>query len=386
MLSENLAAPLPVPAEALRLANEGAPAFTTQSVPVLAAPPALRRASTSLRTIVYPMGRTGPAHRDHRLQISTTLVPLRQTVQDFALLAAGLATIAAALAWFAALGVANRALTPAMELTRAVEAIGMKELGKRVAVPGDLAEFHRMAIAFNGLLDRIERAVRGTRRFTADASHELRAPLTVLRGELELALTRPRSADEYEEVLRRCLDEVVRLSRLADDLLTLARVEGGTTGGTRSAIELDDLVSRAVERKRSLAEARRVDLDLSGSAGAIRGDPDLLLRALDGMVEHAIMASPEEGKVRVRLIAQDGIRSVEVTDSGAGLPPEEISGVFQRFHRSRRARTHSTESGLALAIARAVAERHGGSVDYMGNDPGASFRMTLPAASPESDG
>jgi signal transduction histidine kinase len=208
----------------------------------------------------------------------------------------------------------------------------------------------------------------------------------VLRGELELALQRPRSAGEYEEVLRRCLDEVIRLSRLADDLLTLARVEGGAIGGARSPIELDELVARALERKRPLAEARRLTIDLAGSAGSISGDADLLLRALDGLLEHAMMATPEGGALRVRLEAPDAVRLVRVTDSGPGLDPEDVSGIFQRFSRSRQARTRSTESGLGLAIARAVAERHGGTMEYVGNDPGASFRLTLPASSTlESD-
>jgi two-component system heavy metal sensor histidine kinase CusS len=207
----------------------------------------------------------------------------------------------------------------------------------------------------------------------------------VLRGELELALSRPRSAGEYEEVLRRCLDEVMRLTRLADDLLTLARVEGGVIGGARNPLDLDELVGRAVARRKSLADDRGVALEVSGTAGDIRGDADLLVRALDGLLEHAIMASPQGGAVRVRLADGDA-RSVQVTDTGPGLLPAEVSGIFQRFYRSKRARIRSEESGLGLAIARAVAQRHGGSVVYEGNDPGAAFRLSLPIPTVESEG
>jgi two-component system OmpR family sensor kinase len=385
LLSSNLSAPLPVPREALRAANAGRPAFATQRLGE--AREGRGPGDIPLRTVIYPMGRAGPSHVDHRLQISTSLLPVRRTLGDFGLIASGLALIAAGLSWIGALAVASRTLEPALALTRSVEAIGVHEPGRRVTVPEGLVEFNRMAVAFNALLDRIERAVKGTRRFTADASHELRAPLTVLRGELELALTRPRSSSEYQEVLRCCLDEVVRLSRLADDLLTLARVEGGVIGGERSRVELDDLVGRALERTRQLAHARGVSVELSGSAGPIVGDPDLLVRALDGLLEHAIMATPEQAKVRVTLEAGDRTsRSVRVSDGGPGLAQDEVSGVFQRFYRSHRPRTRSTESGLGLAIARVVAERHGGKVEYAGNDPGASFRMSLPASSQESDG
>ena len=147
-------------------------------------------------------------------------------------------------------------LKPALEITAEAESIGINELGRRVTENRDLIEFNRMAVAFNALLQRVEQAVTGTRRFTSDASHELRAPLTVLRGELELALTRPRSAADYEDVIRRCLDEVLRLVRLADDMLTLTRVEGGVVGSKRAAVDLDDVVARSMARKAALADTR----------------------------------------------------------------------------------------------------------------------------------
>lgn len=382
VLSSNLAAPLPVPEHTVQAASAGRPSFTTQRAS-LRDHSGLR--NIGIRTVIYPMGRTGPTHMDHRMQVSTSLVPYHAELRHFALLTLGIVLVAAVFAGIGAFFVAGRALTPALELSRAVERIGVQELSRRVTVPGNLAEFHRISVAFNGLLDRIERAVTGTRRFTADASHELRAPLTVLRGELELSLSRPRSAGEYEEVLRRCLDEVMRLTRLADDLLTLARVEGGVIGGARNPLDLDELVGRAVERRKPLADERQIALDVAGSAGEIRGDADLLVRALAGLLEHAIMATPEGGGVRVRL-SDGSAKSVQVTDSGPGLEPSEVSGIFQRFYRSKRARIRSSESGLGLAIARAVAQRHGGSVAYEGNDPGAAFRLSLPIPTSESEG
>jgi two-component system OmpR family sensor kinase len=329
--------------------------------------------------VISPIGPAGPGQPAALLQVTTSLEPLQGRLRGFVWLMAGLGLLATVFAWGVGWLTAGRALTPALALTAEAESIGVNELGRRVRLPGDLAEFNRMAIAFNALLDRLEQAVTGTRRFTSDASHELRAPLTVLRGELELALSRPRSPAEYEEVLRRCLDEVLRLVRLADDLLTLTRIQGGVVGAKRNPVELDEVVERALQKKAALAETRGVKLDLMGAAGLVSGDADLLLRAVDGLVEHAIMASPRGGRVRVRLAA-DRRRSVEVTDGGPGLRAEEISGVFQRFYRSNRSRVSSEESGLGLPIARAVALSHGGALEYVGNDPGASFRMSLPAS------
>jgi two-component system OmpR family sensor kinase len=366
--SANLHEALPVPRQALEAARRGQVGFASH-----------RWNSKSFRSTIYPLGQGNARHRGQLLQVATSLAPLEATLGNFVALMAILGVVGTLLAGVVGYVIAGRALRPALALTAEAESIGVNELGRRVALPGDLAEFDRMAVTFNGLLERLEQAIKGTRRFTSDASHELRAPLTVLRGELELALTRPRSAEEYEGVLRRCLDEVLRLVRLADDLLTLTRIQGGVVGGKRAPVELDEVVERAVEKKYALAEARGVALDVTGTAGLVSGDADLLVRAVDGLVEHAIMASPSGGRVRVRLVA-DHRRSVEVTDGGPGLKPDEISGVFQRFYRSNRPRVTSDESGLGLPIARAVALSHGGVLEYVGNDPGASFRLSLPAS------
>ena len=364
--STNLTSPLPVPGRATQDARRRRAAFATHDV-----------AGVPVRTVIYPMVLASPLHSGQLLQVTASLAPMRSTLATFIWLLAVLGVLGTGLAWVAGWAIAGRALRPALEITAEAESIGVNELGRRVTENRDLIEFNRMAVAFNALLQRIEHAVTGTRRFTSDASHELRAPLTVLRGELELALTRPRSSADYEDVLRRCLDEVLRLVRLADDLLTLTRVEGGVVGSKRAAVDLDDVAARAVARKAGLAATRGVRVEIEGSAGIVQGDADLLLRAVDSLLEHAIMASPRDGRVRVLLADGDG-RYLQVTDSGPGLNRDEVSGVFQRFYRSNRPRSASDESGLGLPIARAVALSHGGTFDYVGNDPGASFRLRLP--------
>jgi len=370
--SSNLKAPIPVPGRAMQDARRGRISFATHDV-----------AGVPVRTVIYPMVLASPLHAGQLLQVTASLEPMRGTLWTFIWLIAVLGVLGTGLAWAAGWGIAGRALQPALEITAEAESIGVNELGRRVTENRDLIEFNRMAVAFNALLQRIEHAVTGTRRFTSDASHELRAPLTVLRGELELALTRPRSAADYEDVIRRCLEEVLRLVRLADDLLTLTRVEGGVVGSKRAAVDLHDVTARAVARKAGLAASRGVQVELEGTAGTVQGDADLLLRAVDSLLEHAIMASPRDGKVRVVLADGNG-RYLQVTDSGPGLNEGEVSGVFQRFYRSNRPRSASDESGLGLPIARAVALSHGGTFDYVGNDPGASFRLCLPIPSDEA--
>ncbi|HEV8357415.1 MAG TPA: ATP-binding protein [Gemmatimonadales bacterium] len=372
--SGNLTESLPVPRRALGRARQGLVGFETH-----------RWNRTPVRTAIFPLRRVNPAYRGHLLQISASLDPVNATVFEFFRFTLALGGIAVGLAWLIGSSIARRAIHPALALTAEAEAIQVSELGRRVTEPADFAEFNRMAVALNELLARIERAVNGTRRFTADASHELRAPLTVLRGEIELALSRIRTAAEYEEALRRGLDEVLRLARLADDLLTLARLEGGVLGGKRDVVELDEVVERSIAKKAGLAAAREVRIEVSGTAGFVSADDGLLLRAMDGLLERAILASPRGGQIRV-VLANGPSASVEVSDSGVGLKAEEVSGVFQRFYRSGRPRSASEESGLGLPIARAIAERHGGGLDYTGNTPGASFRLSLPAAPPPPSG
>src|SRR5690349_14383214 len=229
--SGNLHESLPVELHAVEVARRTGSAFVTH-----------RWNSQTIRSAFYPLGLVSVVHQGQVLQVATSLAPVQATLTNFVWLMAVLGLLSTLLVGMMGYYTARRAMAPALALTDQAEAIGVNDLDKRVALPGDLAEFDRMAVTFNGLLERVEHAIRGTRRFTSDASHELRAPLTVLRGELELALSRPRSVGEYDEVLRRCLDEVLRLVRLADDLLTLTRIQGGVVGGKRSPVELDEIV------------------------------------------------------------------------------------------------------------------------------------------------
>lgn len=364
--SRHLDADLPSPVGALAEAAAGGASFETH-----------HWNGERARSVVYPLAAADNAP-ERLLQVTTSLAPTHQAMNDFLSLMALITLGSGVLGFLVGWAVAGWALRPALALTDEAGRFGLLELGRRVRLPREAAEFRRMADAVNGLLDRAERAVRGTQRFTADASHELRGPLTVLRGELELALTRPRRADEYEEVLRRCLDEVLRLTRLADDLLTLARVEGGAAPIRPVPVGLDEVVEQAIGRKGALASSRAIQVEVSGQAGAVQADQDLLVRALAHLLEHAIMASPRGGRVRVHL-ANGGVPAVEITDSGPGVQAGQTDGLLDRFYRSERVRGASAESGLGLAIARAVAEAHGGRLEYTGNDPGASFRLALPA-------
>jgi signal transduction histidine kinase len=205
------------------------------------------------------------------------------------------------------------------------------------------------------MLDTLERARENERRFVADASHELRTPLTALRGNAEYVARH--GADP--EVVRELEDDAIRLSALLDDLLALAR-EDAAEAGPSEPVDLDALARQVVDGDPRVA--------LVGHGGRVRGDGAALRRALENLVENARKHGPADGPITVAL---DGTR-VSVSDEGPGLDPDQAAHAFERFWRGPDARGEG--SGLGLAIVRAIAERHGGSVDVHG----ATFAIALP--------
>lgn len=233
------------------------------------------------------------------------------------------------------------------------------------------------------MLARLEASFESLRRFTADAAHELRAPLTIVRAEAEVALSKERTNEELRESIRSLLEEVERLSRTADQLLLLARADAGALTAHRQPVDLPDLIEETVDRWRTLAADRAVDLIVDAPGGAvINGDPDLLRRLLDNLIDNAIRFTPANGTVDVALspTASDGWR-VTVSDTGPGVDPALNDGIFERFTRADPARQRETGgAGLGLALCAAIVTAHGGSIHAgAAQEGGAIFVVDLPA-------
>jgi two-component system OmpR family sensor kinase len=338
-----------------------------------------------IRSVVYPLALVGAAHGVHVLQVAAPTAPLRRTLTQFGVLLAALSVLATAGAFVVGWRLAGTALTPTREITAQAEAIRAGTLSDRITAHADVQEFGRLVTVLNGMLDRLEGAFESQRRFIADASHELRAPLNVLRGEIDVALRRHRSADEYREVIERCRDEVLRMGMLVRDLLALARSDAGVLVGQSAEVELSDLARRVVERHRPLAVEREVQLSLCGAGASVLVDPAVLERTVENLVVNAIRYSPRGGTVTIEVEpSRDGTHLLRVRDEGAGVPADQTEHLFTRFFRGdpsrRRSGGFSQEgTGLGLAIARAGAEAHGGSLHFAGNAPGAVFELRVPA-------
>lgn len=282
---------------------------------------------------------------------------------------------------------AGRALRPVAIMGGRARAIEASSLHERLPVDDPRDELGGLATVINDLLTRLEDAFAQQRRLVADASHELRTPVAVLRAEAEVALAQPtRTAAEYRDALRVVEDAGERLSRIVDDLFLLARADGGPVPVRREPVYLDELVSETVRALRALAGRRRVVIDVAPMPEVqMLGDPDLLGRLLLNLIENGVKYSSAGSTVWVRLGHDGRAATLSVADEGPGIPVEAQSRVFERFYRAEPGPSGEpghppAGAGLGLAIARWVAEAHGGSLVLVRSSPeGSEFKVTLPA-------
>jgi heavy metal sensor kinase len=285
-------------------------------------------------------------------------------------------------AWLLATLLAKTWLRSVDAAAESAHRIGSGEtLRERLFVPKDEDEIARLARAFNELLDRLESAHGTQQRFLADASHELRTPLTVLRGEIEVALRRERPADEYREVLESSREEIERLARLTENLLSLARSDAGEGLVTREAVDLAALCVRVREAMSGMAEQKRMKLTVEASEAVfVNGDAGALERVCLNLVENAIRYSPAGENVTLQVVNENGEAVLSVSDTGPGIGAEHLPHLFERLYRVDKARSREQGgAGLGLAIVEALVKAHGGSVSVSGVvGQGTTFTIRLP--------
>ncbi|HET9315999.1 MAG TPA: HAMP domain-containing sensor histidine kinase, partial [Vicinamibacteria bacterium] len=252
--------------------------------------------------------------------------------------------------------------------------------GRRLTARHPRDELGTLARAFNDLLGRLESALAQQRQFMADASHELRTPVSIARTAIEVVGSRTgRPESEYVDALGVVAQQMRRLSRIVDDLFTLARADASGLPVVRAPLYLDELVADCVKEARVLAAAKPVALDWSGPADLeIDGDERLLRQMLMNLLHNAVRYTAPTGSARVEIAASDGAVEVDVTDTGAGIPEADRERIFERFVRLDPARA-GEGAGLGLPIARAIAEAHGGTLALRRSDAsGSVFRVRLP--------
>ena len=335
--------------------------------------------------------RTLPIERDDGiggvLEVGLSEDDMSETLRTLLLILAIAYPVTLAVASFGGVFLAGRALSPIDNVTRMAHRISAEDLGQRLnlRLPDD--EVGRLAHTFDEMIARLDEAFRRQRQFTADASHELRTPLTAIKGQVEVALSRPRRASTYRQVLQGVNEEVDRLIRMVGSLLTLARADAGQIPITSESVSLGELIAAAVEQVRPVARQRDLEVRVEpGPDVTLQADEDLLLQLLLNLLDNAIKYTPAGGRVTVGWGADREQAQLWVRDTGIGIADKYLPHIFDRFYRVDKARSRTEGGvGLGLSICRWIAEAHDGSISVQSvPGQGTTFTVRLPRNSQAS--
>ena len=308
-----------------------------------------------------------------REEVEETLDLVRRSLLiglPLALLVSGLISLLAA----------RQALRPLTRMTHSAAAISAEDLSTRLPVPKAKDEVQALAQAFNATLDRLAAAFARQRRFTADASHELRTPVTAILGQAELALNRPRTPQAYQATLTRIQHEAERMQRLIGRMLTLARVESGRQHLTVAPTDVARLVHTLVDTVQPQAEAKGLTLTANTPVSlTIPTDADSLTQILLNLLENAISYT-DEGRIDLTLTTTADQLCLTISDTGRGIPPDHLPYIFQPFYRADPSRSHSQGGvGLGLALTYELTQLLGGNIEVTSEpQTGTIFTLTLP--------
>jgi heavy metal sensor kinase len=327
--------------------------------------------------------RIDPSGTEYIVAVGSSLEPTDEELESLREILLYLGPLALALAGLGGWLLARRTLSPVVAMAERARRIGVQNLGERlpVANPGD--ELGRLADTFNELLGRLEAALTQQRHFMADASHELRTPVTTARTAANVALQKPhREEREYRETLAIVEQQAARLSRIVDDMFTLARADAGSYPVRRLPLYLDEVVDEVARGARVLAAARniRIEVDAEGAA-PFDGDEELVRRLVGNLLDNAARHAPNGTTVHVVLRRAGNAYRLDVVDHGAGIPPQSQPHIFERFYRvdPSRVRNGGGGAGLGLALARWIARTHGGDVVLSeSSERGTRFTVELP--------
>ncbi len=275
---------------------------------------------------------------------------------------------------------ARKSLSPIAVMNRQTRRITVERLSSRLDVPNPRDELGKLAVTINDLLTRLEASFKEQQRFIADASHELRTPLAVLRGETEVALSQPRSSDDYQQSLTLINDEAERLSRIVEDLFVLARQPIDAPARlTNESVSLNRIAGDCVRAAQVLAARKnlRVKFDDDSNVLTVRGDEELLKRMLLNLLDNAVKYTPDGGEISLKLTAQNGNARITVRDTGIGIPESDQPRIFDRFYRVDKTRSRALGgAGLGLSIVRWIVDVHAGEI-HVESAPGKGSTFTI---------
>jgi heavy metal sensor kinase len=317
--------------------------------------------------------------RPYTVQVAVPTGELREAFERFRAALIGLLPLGVLAAGAGGYWISGRALAPVGRIEAAAREITARQLDRRLEVPATADELSRLSATLNSMLDRLEAAFREATRFTADASHELRTPVSLIRTSAEVALRRERPAAEYRQALETVLLEAERMSALVQDLLTLARADAGVEGLRRGSVDLGTLASGLEGSLRAMCDTRGLELRVEAPREpvVVAGDHGALEQLVLSLADNAVKYTPAPGGVSVSVSRSVGEAVVTVADTGIGIAPEDLPQVFDRFYRADKARSRdSGGTGLGLSIVKSIAEQHGGTIGIVSR-PGEGTRVEV---------
>lgn len=284
---------------------------------------------------------------------------------------------------YGGLVLANQALRPVDRITRAAEQIGAGDLSERVPATSKMDEIGRLAATFNKMISRLQAAFERQKQFTSDASHELRTPLAVMRGDIELTLRRERNPEEYTRVLASNLEEIVRLSRLVEDLLMLARADSGRVELNPEHFDINLLCREMVEYISPLVLQRHQTISFDGDEREvmITADKQRIKQLLLNLLDNAVKYTDVNGAITLGMKVSGNSAVITVTDTGRGIPSDDLPHIFDRFFRRSKPVADRSVSGfgLGLSIVKWIVDTHGGRIEARSKPgEGTTFIVSLP--------
>ena len=273
-----------------------------------------------------------------------------------------------------AVTVTRRGLQPLNAMTRSLRRVGPNRFHERVPPAEWPRELQPVAIAFDEMMDRLEDSFNRLSQFSADLAHELRTPLANIRGEAEVALTRPRLPNEYETVIESSVAECARLSGIIDNLLFLARAEAAESKVNLAHFDGRAALEKIAAYNEAIADERRLEIVCQGE-GQVYADPVLFGRAVSNLVDNAVHYTPAGGRIAISIGTTSDGAEIAVEDTGCGIESKHLPRIFDRFYRVDPARA-SEGTGLGLALVKSIADLHGGTVT-VASEPGQGTRVTL---------
>lgn len=310
--------------------------------------------------------------------------PFDQALDQFRLIEQEALPVLVLLASVLGYWLSGRSLAPVNSIIETAQSIGVQNLSRRLKPPRARDELYRLTETLNAMLERMELSFQKITQFTADASHDLRTPLAVIRASAEITLRRPRSDAEYKEALERILRTCVETSEMLENLLTLARADAGVAGMEMHPLELGSSVRKAQERAvlLSVEKTLRFTAQTPPSPVWVKADALAIDRLLLILVDNAVKFTPPGGRCQIELSEDRGNAQIAVRDTGIGISKGDLERIFERFTRADRARSRETPgAGLGLAIARWITEMHGGTIGAESMPGrGSVFYVRLPAS------